>query len=128
MTERVRAAAWIDNTRHAGGHSVIGCAALARRHRDVPIGDRAAVRLVYLKGDETLIARPIAIRHEVFMPSNLLHSEFEALEEPGFAENSPIASIAPPPSKIVAAILSALSMAETTPPEMASLRPSGVAT
>jgi hypothetical protein len=32
------------------------------------------VRLVYLKGEETLIARRIATRHEHFMPWSLLHS------------------------------------------------------
>ena len=64
-------AAWIDKTRHSGGHGVIACSALKRRYRDVLIGDRADVRLVYLKGDETLIARRIATRHEHFMPRSL---------------------------------------------------------
>jgi gluconokinase len=76
-------AAWIDKARRSGEHGVIACSALKRRYRDVLIGDRADVRLVYLKGDETLIARRIATRHEHFMPRSLLHSQFEALEEPG---------------------------------------------
>jgi gluconokinase len=50
-------ATWIDQTRRSGGHGVIACFALKRRYRDVLIGDRADVRVVYLKGDETLIAR-----------------------------------------------------------------------
>ena len=61
-------AAWIDKTRRSGGHCVIACSALKRRYRDVLIGDRADVRLVYLRGDEELIARRIATRHEHFMP------------------------------------------------------------
>ena len=64
-------AAWIDTTRRSGGHGVIACSALKRRYRDVLIGDRADVRLVYLKGDEALIARRIATRHEHFMPRSL---------------------------------------------------------
>ena len=64
-------AAWIDTTRRSGGHGVIACSALKRSYRDVLIGDRADVRLVYLKGDETLIARRIATRHEHFMPRSL---------------------------------------------------------
>ena len=64
-------AAWIDKTRRSGGHGVIACSALKRRYRDVLIGERADVRLVYLKGDETLIARRIATRHEHFMPQKL---------------------------------------------------------
>jgi carbohydrate kinase (thermoresistant glucokinase family) len=105
-------AAWIDKTRRARGHGVIACSALKRRYRDVLIGDRADVRLVYLKGDETLIARRIAARHEHFMPRSLLHSQFEALEEPGADENPITVSIEPQPREIVAQILSALQVAE----------------
>jgi carbohydrate kinase (thermoresistant glucokinase family) len=118
-------AAWIDKTRRSGGHDVVACSALKRRYRDVLIGDRADVRLVYLKGDETLIARRLATRHEHFMPRSLLHSQFEALEEPGADENPIIVSIEPPPREIVAQILSALNMVERTqPPEPTSLRSS----
>ena len=118
-------AAWIDKTRCSGGHDVIACSALKRRYRDVLIGDRPDVRLVYLKGDETLIARRIATRHEHFMPRSLLHSQFEALEEPGPDENPIIVSIEPQPREIVAQILSALNMADRAqPPKQASLRSS----
>jgi gluconokinase len=101
-------AAWIDNARATGGHGVIACSALKRRYRDILIGDRRDVRLVYLKGDETLIARRIATRHEHFMPQELLHSQFEALEEPGLKENPVTVSIEPKPNEIVQLILSAL--------------------
>jgi gluconokinase len=111
-------AAWIDKTRRSGGHGVVACSALKRRYRDVLIRDRADVRLVYLKGNETLIARRIATRHEHFMPRSLLHSQFEALEEPGPYENPIIVSIEPAPREIVAWILSALNMVENAlPPE-----------
>jgi carbohydrate kinase (thermoresistant glucokinase family) len=105
-------AGWIDQTRRAGGHAVVACSALKRRYRDILIGDRADVRLVYLKGEETLIARRLAIRHEHFMPRSLLHSQFEALEEPGADENPIIVSIEPPPREIVARILSGLNIGE----------------
>src|SRR6202030_4716447 len=99
---------WIDKTRRARGHAVIACSALKRRYRDVLVGDRTDVRLVYLKGDETLIARRIATRHEHFMPPSLLHSQFVALEEPGADENPITISIEPRPSEIAAQILSVL--------------------
>jgi len=105
-------AAWIDQTRRAGGHGVIPCSALKRRYRDILIGDRGDVRLVYLKGSETLIARRIATRHEHFMPQSLLHSQFEALEEPGADENPIVVSIEPLPREIVARILSELNVDE----------------
>jgi carbohydrate kinase (thermoresistant glucokinase family) len=115
-------AARIDKTRRSGGHDIIACSALKRRYRNVLIGNRSDVRLVYLKGDETLIARRIATRHEHFMPRSLLHSQFEALEEPGPDENPIIVSIEPQPREIVARILSALNMIE--PPKQTSLRSS----
>src|SRR5215471_12658554 len=99
---------WIDDTRRGGGHGVIACSALKRRYRDVLIGDRPDVRLVYLKGEETLIARRIATRHEHFMPESLLHSQFTALEEPGVDERPIIVSIEPPPRQIVEEVLLAL--------------------
>jgi len=114
--------AWIDKARRSGGHGVVACSALKRRYRDVLIGDRADVRLAYLKGDETLIARRLATRHEHFMPRNLLHSQFEALEEPGPDENPIVVSIEPKPREIVAQILSALNVAEDVlPPTQTSL-------
>jgi gluconokinase len=82
--------------------------------------------MVYLKGDEELIARRIATRHEHFMPRSLLHSQFEALEEPGLDENPIVVSIEPRPHEIVAQILSALNMVGgPQPPEQASLKSSG---
>jgi gluconokinase len=103
-------AAWIDKTRRSGGHAVIASSALKRRYRDVLIGERADVRLVYLKGDEALIARRISIGHEHFMPQELLRSQFEALEEPGADEKPITVSIEPKPHEIVAQILSALGL------------------
>jgi gluconokinase len=101
-------AAWIDETRRSGAHGVIACSALKRRYRNVLVGDRADVRLVYLRGDQTLIARRIATRHEHFMPPGLLRSQFEALEEPGPDENPITVPIEPEPREIVAQILSAV--------------------
>jgi carbohydrate kinase (thermoresistant glucokinase family) len=118
-------AEWIDNTRASGGHGVIACSALKRRYRDVLIGDRKDVRLVYLKGDEALIARRFATRHEHFMPQTLLHSQFEALEEPGPDEDPITVSIEPAPREIVSRILSALGTVEGGPADQeSSCRPS----
>jgi gluconokinase len=121
-------AAWIDKTRTEGGHAVIACSVLRRRYRDVLIGDRTDVRLVYLKGNEELIARRIATRHEHFMPPSLLHSQFASLEEPGPDENPITISIEPRPGEIVAKILAALGGGEQTrPANTTSRRSSGPA-
>lgn len=99
---------FIDQARLAGSHAVVACSALKRRYRAVIIGNRPDVRLIYLKGDIELIARRIAARHEHFMPSSLLRSQFEALEEPGADERPVVMSIDPRPREIVARILAAL--------------------
>ncbi len=93
---------WGDKRFVADNDPASNCSALKRRYRDVLIGDRTVVRLVHLKGDETLIARRIAIRHEHFMPQSLLHSQSEALEEPGPDEGPITVSIEPQPHAIVA--------------------------
>jgi len=103
-------ARWIDARRHAGQHGVVTCSALKRRYRAVLIGDRADVRLVYLKGEKALIARRIAARHEHFMPASLLQSQFDALEEPGPDERPIVVSVEPLPHEIVAKILAEVGM------------------
>jgi len=109
-------AAFIDQMRGAGVHGVIACSALKRRYRDVLIGDRADVRLVYLKGSEELISRRLAARHGHFMPRNLLHSQFVALEEPGPDETPITISVEPTPPEIVAQILAMLKAGLKTGP------------
>ncbi|HZR68451.1 MAG TPA: gluconokinase [Burkholderiales bacterium] len=101
-------AAWIEQTRTAGGHGVVACSALKRRYRDILVANRADVRLVYLKGDATLIARRIATRHEHFMPASLLASQFDALEEPGPDEHPIVVPIDLPPREIVTRIIEEL--------------------
>jgi gluconokinase len=101
-------ARWIDEARAAGRHGIVACSALKRRYRDILVGDRADVRLIYLKGDASLIARRIATRHEHFMPTRLLASQFETLEEPGPDEHPITVSIAPSPREIVAQIIAEL--------------------
>lgn len=101
-------AAWIDTRRRSDGRGVITCSALKRHYRDILVGSRDGVRLVYLKGNEQLIAQRLAARHKHFMPASLLCSQFEALEEPGPDENPIVVSIEPNPLQIAKIILSAL--------------------
>jgi gluconokinase len=101
-------AAWIDATRRTGTHGIIACSALKRAYRDVLVGERHDVRIVYLKGEQDLIARRIVARDAHFMPSSLLDSQFATLEEPQEDENPIVASIAPHPRQIVDSIVAAL--------------------
>src|SRR5262249_53279038 len=98
-------AAWIDATRRAGNHGVVACSALKRAYRDILIGERRDVRLVYLKGEQDLIARRLSARDGHFMPASLLDSQFAALEEPQADEHPIVLSIAPHPREMVEEIV-----------------------
>jgi gluconokinase len=72
----------IDKWRAGKQRGVVTCSALKRHYREIIIGDRPDVRLVYLKGDRPLIAHRLVTRHGHFMQASLLQSQFDALEEP----------------------------------------------
>ena len=90
----------IDGWRARGESGVITCSALKRSYRDIIIGDRPDVRLVYLKGSPDLIRQRMAQRHGHFMPPALLDSQFSTLEEPSPDENPIIVDIGGQPEEI----------------------------
>lgn len=100
-----KVAAEIDGWRARGESGVLTCSALKRSYRDIIIGDRADVNLVYLKGDYDLIHRRMAARQEHFMPVALLDSQFKALEEPAADEQAIVVGIESRPPEIVAEIV-----------------------
>jgi gluconokinase len=112
-------AAWIDATRREGNHGVVACSALKRAYRDILIGPRRNVRIVYLKGDRDLIERRINARADHFMPPELLDSQFKALEEPTADERPIVVSIAPHPREIVETILQKLGIGEAAAVDVA---------
>ncbi|MBV9626856.1 MAG: gluconokinase [Xanthobacteraceae bacterium] len=103
-----RIADWIDAWQAAGSCGVITCSALKRSYREFLTKGRPAVRFVYLHGDVSLIATRLAARNGHFMPSDLLASQFAALEEPGPEEHTIRVEIDQPVSEILATIASAL--------------------
>jgi gluconokinase len=88
---------------------------LKRRYRDVLVGDRRDVRLVYLEGAPELIARRIAARHGHFMPASLLRSQFDTLEEPAADERAIVVSVDARPQAIADRILAELGLAGGAP-------------
>jgi carbohydrate kinase (thermoresistant glucokinase family) len=87
---------------------VLTCSALKRQYRDIIIGDRPGVALVYLKGSYELIRRRMATRHEHFMPVALLDSQFKTLEEPTPDEHPIVVDVVARPAEIVAEIMHCL--------------------
>ena len=105
-------AARIDAWRDAGVSGVVACSALKRAYRDILIGPRPDVVLVYLQGTKALIAGRLAARKGHFMPPGLLDSQFQTLEAPTAEERPVVASIAPAPEVIAATIVGELKQRE----------------
>lgn len=103
-------AAWIDEHRRNGTRGIVTCSALKRRYRDVLVGDRPDVGLVYLKGSFTLIADRLSRRRGHFMPPALLKSQFDALEEPEPEERALVVSVRLPPKIVVERITSSFTL------------------
>ncbi|HLI13096.1 MAG TPA: gluconokinase [Alphaproteobacteria bacterium] len=91
---------------HVAGRDVVAtCSALKQSYRNLLAEDRPHLRFVYLKGSEALIGERLKRRKGHFMPPELLHSQFVALEEP---RDAITVDITPPVDDIVAAILARL--------------------
>jgi ribose 5-phosphate isomerase A len=96
---------WIDRQRAKMQPGIITCSALRRSYRQIVIGDRPEVRLVYLRGSRDLIAKRLSGRHGHFMPASLLQSQFDTLEEPSPEEDPLIVDVGPPASRIAETII-----------------------
>ncbi|MFO1351626.1 MAG: gluconokinase [Gammaproteobacteria bacterium] len=88
---------------------VLACSGLKRVYRDLLIGQRQGVRLVYLHGSRDLIASRLRGRHGHYMPTSLLDSQFAALEEPDPDEHAIVVDVEPPPADIAASVRARLS-------------------
>lgn len=100
-----RIAAWIDGQRAARQPGIITCSALKRSYRDVVIGDRPEVRLVYLRGGHDLIAERLSGRSGHFMPPGLLQSQIDTLEEPAADEDPLTVDVGPPAGAVADEII-----------------------
>jgi gluconokinase len=95
----------IDGWRARGECGVLTCSALKRSYREIIIGDRHDVVLVYLKGSRDLIHQRLIARHEHFMPVALLDSQFATLEEPTSDEHPIIVDVGGKPAEIAREIV-----------------------
>lgn len=103
-------AEWIDQQTAMGRPAIVSCSALKRAYRDFLRADRPQIRLVYLKGSFAVLAERLSHRQGHFMPTNLLDSQFDTLEEPAPDENALVADDNATPQEIVDDIMDLLSM------------------
>jgi gluconokinase len=95
----------IDGWRARGESGVLTCSALKRSYRDIIIGNRADVTLIYLKGSRGLIHRRMAARQDHFMPVALLDSQFATLQEPTPDEHPITVDVGGSPIEIITEIV-----------------------
>jgi ribose 5-phosphate isomerase A len=108
-----RVAAWIDTQRAKKQPGIITCSALKRAYREVIIGERREVRLVYLRGGRDLLAHHLEGRQGHFMPASLLRSQIDTLEEPDPSEDPLTIDVEAPPNQIADEIIRLLCASET---------------
>src|SRR6516162_3682527 len=108
----------IDGWRARGECGVVTCSALKRSYRDIIIGERHDVALVYMKGSRELIHQRMVARHEHFMPVALLDSQFATLEEPTLDERPIIVDVSGRPADIAHEIVRQLRTGNIKPPPL----------
>lgn len=95
-----KVAEWVEERLDAGESGLITCSSLKRAYRDVIARRGKGVEFVYLHGSRELIAERLAVRQGHFMPTTLLDSQFDDLEEPAADEPSIRVDVGPAPSTI----------------------------
>lgn len=97
----------------SNGGAVLGCSALKQSYRKILKRDFRDDEMIFihLDGAKKLIAERLKQRTGHYMPTSLLHSQFDTLEEP---EQAISVCIKPTPQKIVDEILSKLVTVDST--------------
>lgn len=90
-----------NETLASGKTPILSCSALKQAHRDYLFASFEDFRLVYLEGSFELIKSRMDARDHEYMTSDLLKSQFEALEEPPSSPNLLTVSIGKSPSEIL---------------------------
>ncbi|MBA8824215.1 gluconokinase [Saccharopolyspora lacisalsi] len=100
------------SARHSadGTSTIVTCSALKRTYRDVLRQSRASVRFVHLSGTAETIGGRLTSRSGHFMPSSLLHSQFDDLEPLEPDEDGTTVDTANPPEDLVRQTLAALDL------------------
>lgn len=84
-----------------GEPAVLACSALKRAYRDILQAENPGVRFVYLKASPALIRERLLLRAGHFMKTEMLDSQFRALEEP---EDALTVAAAGDPAEIITEI------------------------
>lgn len=104
---------WMGTALQEGRSAVVTCSALRRSYRDLLREAGSSVRFLHLVAGEQLIGGRIAQRKGHFMPTSLLHSQFETLEEltdDELGSGSVVVSVAGSPPEVLLRCVDALGL------------------
>jgi gluconokinase len=105
----VALASVLDEWLAEGKNGILACSALKESYRHILIKQPQRSHILFLNGSYDLIASRLQERQHEFMNPNLLHSQFDTLEEPQNAINL---DISPTPEEIVESACQKLAAAE----------------
>ncbi|WP_244395949.1 gluconokinase [Beijerinckia indica] len=98
----------VEDWRIQGRPGVVTCSSLKKHYRERLTGRIKDVCFVYLAGTEEQIMPRLSMRTGHFMPTTLLRSQFDALEEPGEDEIALYVSLEASVEEIVSAVIRVL--------------------
>ncbi|CCH76733.1 Carbohydrate kinase, thermoresistant gluconokinase [Nostocoides japonicum T1-X7] len=107
---------WMREEVQAGNNAVVTCSALRRRYRDVLRDADPAVRFLHLAASEDLVGDRLSHRQGHYMPTSLLHSQYDTLEpldDDELAAGSVVCSVEGSAAQVLARAMDALRL---TPP------------
>ena len=91
-----------------GGQTVLACSALKLRYRDRLRRSAIPLRVVWLRGSESLLRERLLERQGHYMPSSLLRSQLDALEPPLPAEQALEIDVSQPSHELTESIIKGL--------------------
>ncbi len=101
---------WVSEQIAAGEPSVVTCSALRRVYRDLLREGRPQVRFLHLTAGEDLVADRMEHRRGHSLPTSLLHSQYETLEELDPDEPGVVVTVDGTPPEVLHRSLEALGL------------------
>lgn len=105
---------WLNNLRilvnglvTRGESGILACSALKQAYRQRLLEGNDGAHIIFLKGDYELIRQRLEERKGHFMPTGLLESQFQTLEEP---QDALVVSVRSEPEVVVSSIKNALGL------------------
>jgi gluconokinase len=101
---------WMSAQAADGRSSVVTCSALRRVYRDVLREAEGTVRFAHLVGDRELVGERVGFRRGHFMPTSLLDSQYQTLEDLEEDEDGLAVDVSAEPEDVAERIIQGLEL------------------